>query len=169
MLDVMITVAQNMCKDASVVLTSPASRQAQELDVEALEGVAKARFALALVAEFMFLRNEDSEGPWQDIEIRNGLEVLFHEARVICYKTLSPVPLVYLLKQLARRYGVNSIHSLSKQKDLEWILPPETRDRQVSAIVQPESFYCVMPSCYETSRYKTVTATRGSLWFQNLN
>ena len=169
MLDVMITVAQNMCKDASVVLTSPASRQAQELDVKALEGVAKARFALALVAEFMFLRSEDSEGPWQDIEIRNGLEVLFNEARVMCYKTLSPVPRVYLLKQLARRYGVNSIHSLSKQKDLEWILPPETRDRQVSAIVQPESFYCVMPSCYESSRYETVTANPGSLWFHNLN
>ena len=141
MLDVLITAVQDMCKEASAVLTSHASRQAQELDVEALQGVAKARFALAHVADFMFLWSEDREGLLQDIGIRNGLEVLFNEAQVMCYNALSPVPRVYLLKQLARRYGVNSIRLLSKQKDLEWILPPESRDRRVSAIAQPESFY----------------------------
>ena len=145
-LQLKISVAQDMCKDATVVLTSQASCQAQQLDVGALQGVAKARFALALVAEFMFMSNEE---PWQEREIRNGLEDLFEEARRMCNETQSSVPHVYLLKQLVCRFGLDSVKQLSKRKDLEWILPPGDRDTQVSVIVQPGSFFYFMPSSYE--------------------
>ena len=157
-----------MCKNASVVLTSQASRQAQQLDVEALQGVANARFALALIAKFMFMSgSEDREGPWQKEEIRRGLKVLFDEARRMCCETQNSPPHIYLLKQLVRRFGLDSVKRLSKRNDLKWILPPENGDTQVSAIIQPESFYCFMPSSYEKFQIRNCqTHSRVSLVLQ---
>lgn len=129
----MIKLAQQLCHECTPLLTSGSLQQhTRELDIVVLEGVAKARYALALVADFM---NEtavaEDTAPWNDLQIRKELEILFEGVRRMCCEGSSPVPRLYLLKQSVRRYGVESIHVLCGIKAFEWIVPPESRDKQV--------------------------------------
>lgn len=129
---VMIKLAQQLCDECTPLLISNAVQQrTRELDVIVLEGVAKARYALALAAEFMYKSAVEGMGPWNELQIRSELKTLFEGVRRMCYKSLSPVPRLYLLKQLVRRFGVESIHVLCGLKEFEWIVPPESRDKQV--------------------------------------
>ena len=50
----MIKLAQQLCDDCTPLLISSALRPTREIDVDVLEGVAKARYTLALTAEFMY-------------------------------------------------------------------------------------------------------------------
>ena len=130
---VMIKLAQQLCHECTPLLTSGSLQQhTRELDIVVLEGVAKARYALALVADFMNKTAvAEDTAPWNDLQIRNELEILFEGVRRMCCEGSSPVPRLYLLKQSVRRYGVESIHVLCGIKAFEWIVPPESRDKQV--------------------------------------
>ena len=134
----MIKLAQNLCDECTPLLTSDSLQQhARELDVVVLEGVAKARYVLALVADFMYksaVEDRDT-APWNDLRIRNELETLFEGMRRMCCQGSCPVPRLYLLKQLVRRYGVEAIHVLCGKRAFEWIVPPESRDKQVKCYI----------------------------------
>ena len=130
----MIKLAQQLCDDCTPLLISSALRPTREIDVDVLEGVAKARYTLTLTAEFMYKSTVENTEPWGDRLIKMELETLFETARRLCYKSLSPAPRLFLLKQLARRFGVEAIHVLCGKKELEWIVPPERRDKQVENI-----------------------------------
>lgn len=133
---VMIKLAQQLCNECTPLLISNAVQQCtRELDVIVLEGVAKARYALALAAEFMYKSTVEGTSPWDDLQIRSELKTLFEGVRRMCCKCLSPVPRLYLLKQLVRRFGVESIHVLCGLKEFEWIVPPESRDKQVKLCI----------------------------------
>ena len=127
----MIKLAQQLSDDCTPLLISSALRPTREIDVDVLEGVAKARYTLALTAEFMYKSTVENTEPWNDRQIKMELETLFETARRLCYKSLSPAPRLFLLKQLARRFGVEAIHVLCGKKELEWIVPPESRNKQV--------------------------------------
>ena len=128
---VMIKLAKQLCDDCTPLLTSTKIQPNRELDVIVLEGVAKARYILALTAEFMYKSAEEDATPWNQLQIKNELQTLFEAVRRMCYKSLNPAPCLYLLKQLARRFGVDAIHLLCGRKELEWIVPPESRVQQV--------------------------------------
>ncbi len=129
----MIKLAQHLCDECTPLLSSNVLQQrTRELDVIVLEGVAKARYALALAAEFMYKSAVEDTSPWNDLQIRNELRTLFEGVKRMCDKSLSPVPRLYLLKQLVRRFGVESIHVLCGLRVFEWIVPPENRDKQVN-------------------------------------
>ena len=130
----MIKLAQQLCDDCTPLLISSALRPTREIDVDVLEGVAKARYTLALTAEFMYKSTVENTEPWSDRLIKMELETLFETARRLCYKSLSPAPRLFLLKQLARRFGVEAIHVLCGKKEVEWIVPPESRNKQVENI-----------------------------------
>lgn len=147
----MIKLAQQLCDECTPLLTSGSLQQhTRELDVVVLEGVAKTRYALALVAEFMYKAAvEDRDAaPWSDRQIRNELETLFEGVRRMCCGGLSPVPRLYLLKQLVRRYGAESIHVLCGIKAFEWIVPPENRDKQVKCCISLMLLYNVLMQNY---------------------
>ena len=139
----MIKLAQQLSDECTPMLisSSPRRRPTRELDVDVLEGVAKARYTLALTAEFMYKSTVENTEPWSDRLIKMELETLFETARRLCYKSLSPAPRLFLLKQLARRFGVEAIHVLCGRKELEWIVPPESRNKQVQNISENKSFY----------------------------
>lgn len=130
----MIKLAQQLCEECTPLLTSGSLQQhTRELDVVMLEGVAKARYVLALVADFMYktaVEDRDTDS-WNERQIRNELEILFEGVRRMCCEGSSAVHRLYLLKQLVRRYGAESIHVLCGIKAFEWIVPPESRDKQV--------------------------------------
>ena len=127
----MIILARTLCEEAMPYLTSSSLKPSRELDVTVLESVAKARYALTLTSKFMLSSIEDREGQWADIQVKNELSSLVEAAKRMCYKTLSPVPRLYLLKMLVRKFGIDSIHKLCNRKEFEWIVPPESRDKQV--------------------------------------
>ena len=129
----MIKLAQQLCHECIPLLTSGSLQQhTRELDIVVLEGVAKARYTLALVADFMYKTAVAGDtAPWSDLRIRKELENLFDGVRRMCCEGSSPVPRLYLLKQSVRRYGVESINVLCGIKAFEWIVPPESRDKQV--------------------------------------
>ena len=134
----MIKLAQQLCEECTPLLTSGSLQQhTRELDVVVLEGVAKARYVLALVADFMYktaVEDRDTDS-WNELQIRNELEILFEGVRRMCCEGSSAVPRLYLLKQLVRRYGAESIHVLCGIKAFEWIVPPESRDKQVNCCI----------------------------------
>ena len=137
----MIKLAQQLCYDCTSLLVSSSLRTTREIDVDVLEGVAKARYTLALTAEYMYKSTVENKEPWNDRQIKMELETLFETVRRLCYKSLSPAPRLFLLKQLARRFGVEAIHVLCGRKELEWIVPPESRNKQVENIAKNKSFY----------------------------
>ena len=128
----MITLAQQLSDECTRLLISSSFRPTREIDM--LEGVAKARYTLALTAEFMYKSTVENTEPWNDRQIKMKLETLFETVRRLCYESLSPAPRLFLLKQLARRFGVEAIHVLCGRKELEWIVPPESRNKQVQNI-----------------------------------
>ena len=136
----MIKLARQLCDDCKPLLISSAPRPTREIDV--LEGVAVARYTLALTAEFMYKSTVENTEHWNDRQIKMKLETLFETVRRLCYESLSPAPRLFLLKQLARRFGVEAIHVLCGRKELEWIVPPESRNKQVQNISKNKSFYC---------------------------
>ena len=125
----MIKLAQQLSDECMPMLISSSPRPTRELDVDVLEGVAKARYTLALTAEYMYKSTVENTEPWNDCQIKMELETLFEMAKRLCYKSLAPR--LFLLKQLARRFGVETIHVLCGRKELEWIVPPESRNKQV--------------------------------------
>ena len=138
----MIKLAQQLSDECTPMLisSSPRRRPTRELDVDVLEGVAKARYTLALTAEFMYKSTVENTEPWNDRQIKMKLETLFETVRRLCYESLSPAPRLFLLKQLARRFGVETIHVLCGRKELQWIVPPESRNKQVQNISKINHF-----------------------------
>lgn len=128
----MVKLAKQLCDECTPVLTSSKVQPARELDVLVLEGVAKARYILARTAEFMYKNAVEDATPWNQLQIKNELQTLFETVRRMCYKSLDPAPRLYLLKQLARRFGGDTIQRLCGRKELEWIVPPESRVQQVN-------------------------------------
>ena len=139
----MIKLAQQLSDECAPLLISSSLRPTRELDVDVLEGVAKARYTLALTAEYMYKSTVENTELWNDRQIKMELENLFETARRLCYKSLSPAPRLFLLKQLARRFGVETIHVLCGRKELEWIVPPESRNKQVENISKQTFYYSV--------------------------
>ena len=58
-----------MCTEATEVLTSNVMHPSQTIDVDKLEGVAKARYALTLAAEFMYEIMVNPEGWLSDLQV----------------------------------------------------------------------------------------------------
>ena len=99
--------------------------------LEYLEGVAKVRYALSVVAELL---NQDDQPQSQE----DGVFVvqLVHQAQVICMDpnvnsiddteqsdTVGPV--VFLIKLLVRQYGLNCLQKASETH--AWIMPEQLK------------------------------------------
>ena len=127
----MIKLTQQLCDECTPHLTSSTIQPVREVDVVLLESVAKARYVLGLTAQFMYKAIVEDSAIWNDFQIGRELQTLFEAIRRMCLKSLTPSPRLYLLKQLARRFGVEAIHAVCKVKELDWIVPPESRNQQV--------------------------------------
>ena len=99
--------------------------------LEYLEGVAKVRYALSVVAELL---NQDDQPRSQE----DGMFVvqLVHQAQVVCMDpnvnsiddteqsdTVGPV--VFLIKLLVRQYGLNCLQKASEAH--AWIMPEQLK------------------------------------------
>ena len=124
----MIKLTRQLCLECSPSLTSSRSEPEREVDVALLENVAKGRYVLRVTAEFMNLMAE--KGTLDDMRITTEMLSLFEAVKTMCCK--STTVRLYLLKQLARRFGVEVIQTLCERTELDWIVPLESRTQQVT-------------------------------------
>lgn len=101
--------------------------------LEYLEGVAKMRSALVVIAEMLVNGNGEV-----DQDLLKAAETLCTDDIVNCInkvkleKTVGPV--IYLIKLLARQYGIPQLKAISESYD--WVIPAVLLPKQVS--------YCIM-------------------------
>ena len=125
-----IGIITKFCQDALQVLNKDFA-SSDELQVESLDAIAKARYALGMTAEFLYLSCVSDDEKWRKNETCGALEFLFAEVKALCTSGDSRSPALYLLKQLVKRYGGHSIVTVSQNEDLSWIVPAEYLQREV--------------------------------------
>ena len=95
-------------------------------NIEYLEGVAKVRYSLSVVAEV--LKNEEHY-----VELLRAAGRMCSDHEVNCIDQSSDRgtvgPVVYLLKLLVRQYGMPCLNAAAEKHD--WIIPKEMRSDEV--------------------------------------
>ena len=97
------------------------------MSAQSLDGVAKGRYVLSLVVEYLYKLFIEGDSSYKDAKIE--LKSLFNSARKLCMEVSSSTPQLYLLKQLVRRYGLDCVRTLGEFEELAWILPTEARQQ----------------------------------------
>ena len=124
---------KKICDEAFKALT-PNEEDFFEINANALEGVAKGRYVLSLVADTLYKWFIEGHSSYtKDLDVEREAGCLLDSARKLCMEGPSTTPQLYLLKQLVRRYGFDCVRTMGGYKELEWILPPEAR-QQVSKL-----------------------------------
>ena len=126
--------AKNICEEALKAL-SLNSDKSFEMSADTLEAVAKGRYALNLVADYMFKCFIEGDSSYRDLDARRELMSLLESARRFCVEGSSPTPRLYLLKQLVRLYGFDCVRSLGGYQELEWVLPLEARQQVHDSLI----------------------------------
>ena len=107
-------------------------RYTEAVSLDYLEGVAKVRFALSVVAELL----NQNDQPWSQHEDGVLVAQLLHQAREVCVDpTINSIddtgqrdtvgPVVFLIKLLVRQYGLNCLQKASE--DHVWIVPEQLK------------------------------------------
>ena len=121
--------AKRICEEAIKAL-SVDSDKACEISTASLEAVAKGRYVLKLVADYMFKCFIQGDSSYtKDLDAQRELMLLLESARRFCVEGSSPTPQLYLLKQLVRLYGFDWVRNLGGHQKLEWVLPLEARQQ----------------------------------------
>ena len=128
--------ATNLLKEGHEALTFYTERDAP---VDFLEGIAKIRYGLSVVAELL---NKQVTGVRVDVPSHHyhGVEAkeLLDAAEKLCTDeginhidviggSDTTGPIVYLLKLLVRQYGTDCLQRVSLSEDCQWVVPPELR------------------------------------------
>ena len=122
--------AKKICDEAFKALTAN-DEDSFEINALSLEGVAKGRYVLSLVADSLYKWFIEGDRSYRDLDVQREAACLLGSARKLCMEGSSTTPQLYLLKQLVRWYGFDCVRTMGGYKELEWILPPEAR-QQVS-------------------------------------
>ena len=120
--------AEKICEEAFKTL-SLNSDKSFEMSADTLEAVAKGRYVLNLVADYMFKCFIERDSSCRDLDARRELMSLLESARRFCVEGSSATPQLYLLKQLVCLYGFDCVRSLGGYQELEWVLPLEARQQ----------------------------------------
>ena len=94
-----------------------------------LDGVAKGRYVLSLVVEYLYKLFIEGDSSYKDLDAKREVMLLLKSTRKLCMEVSSSTPQLYLLKQLVWRYGLDCVRTLGEYKELAWIIPPEARQQ----------------------------------------
>ena len=126
--------AKKICEEAFKTL-SVNSDKSFEMSADTLEAVAKGRYVLKLVADYMFKCFIEGDSSYRDLDARRELMSLLESARCFCVEGSSSTPQLYLLKQLVRLYGFDCVRTLGGYQELEWVLPLEARQQVHDSLI----------------------------------
>ena len=118
--------AKKTCEEALRALSDEDSAQINALS---LDGVAKGRYVLSLVVEFLYKLFIEGDSRYKDPDAKSEVKLFLESAMKLCMEVSSSTPQLYLLKQLVRRYGLDCVRTLGEYEELDWILPPEARQQ----------------------------------------
>ena len=120
--------AKKTCEEALTALKA-SDEDSAEMSALSLDGVAKGRYVLSLVVEYLYKLFIEGDSSYKDLDAKREVMLLLESARKLCMEVSSSTPQLYLLKQLVWRYGLDCVRTLGEYKELAWILPPEARQQ----------------------------------------
>ena len=124
--------AKKTCEEALTALRA-SDEDSAEMSALSLDGVAKGRYVLSLVVEYLYKLFIEGDSSYKDLDAKREVMLLLESARKLCMEVSSSTPQLYLLKQLVWRYGLDCVRTLGEYKELAWILPPEARQQVANA------------------------------------
>ena len=83
-----------------------------EMQVDSLEAVAKARCILGMAAQYLYMSCVNDDEKWPQRETQVAMELFFDTVKALCSlgPTDSKSPALFLFKQLFQRYGRRTCH-----------------------------------------------------------
>ena len=120
--------AKKTCQEALTALKA-SDEDSAEMSALSLDGVAKGRYVLSLVVEYLYKFFIEGDSSYKDLDAKREVMLLLESARKLCMEVSSSTPQLYLIKQLVWRYGLDCVRTLGEYKELAWILPPEARQQ----------------------------------------
>ena len=136
--------AKKTCEESFTALRA-GDEDSAEMSPISLDGVAKGRYVLSLVVEFLYKLFIEGDSSYKDLDAKREVMLLLESARKLCMEVSSSTPQqvssstpqqvssstpqLYLLKQLVKRYGLDCVRTLGEYEELVWILPPEARQQ----------------------------------------
>ena len=120
--------AKKTCEEALTALRA-SDEDSAEMSALSLDGVAKGRYVLSLVVEYLYKLFIEGDSSYKDLDAKREVMLLLESARKLCVEVSSSTPQLYLIKQLVWRYGLDCVRTLGEYKELAWILPPEARQQ----------------------------------------
>ena len=120
--------AKKTCEEALTALRA-SDEDSAEMSALSLDGVAKGRYVLSLVVEYLYKFFIEGDSSYKDLDAKREVMLLLESTRKLCMEVSSSTPQLYLLKQLVWRYGLDCVRTLGEYKELAWILPPEARQQ----------------------------------------
>ena len=96
------------------------------ITIEHLEAIAKLRFVCSVVGDLLYKYNEkgaDSLTP-NETELLQSMKICCNDDKL---NSMEAGPAVFILKQVARQYGMSFLASLSNSEELEWVIPAHLR------------------------------------------
>ena len=120
--------AKKTCQEALTALKA-SDEDSAEMSALSLDGVAKGRYVLSLVVEYLYKLFIEGDSSYKDLDAKREVMLLLESARKLCVEVSSSTPQLYLIKQLVWRYGLDCVRTLGEYEELAWILPPEARQQ----------------------------------------
>ena len=120
--------AKKTCQEALTALKA-SDEDSAEMSAVSLDGVAKGRYVLSLVVEYLYKLFIEGDSSYKDLDAKREVMLLLESARKLCVEVSSSTPQLYLIKQLVWRYGLDCVRTLGEYEELAWILPPEARQQ----------------------------------------
>ena len=120
--------AKKTCEESFTALRA-SDEDSAEMSALSLDGVAKGRYVLSLVVEYIYNFFIEGDSSYKDLDVKREVMLLLESARKLCMEVSSSTPQLYLLKQLVWRYGLDCVRTLVEYEELAWILPPEARQQ----------------------------------------
>ena len=110
------------------ILNSPTPSVEGGICLQYLEGIAKLRYAIIVMAELLYYKHGTSiEDEGSQSYYTNDTELLLDIVKSCCnddsLNTDNAGPAVFLVKQLARQYGVSFLTKLTSDQTMQWIVP----------------------------------------------
>lgn len=113
----------------NLICHNTAPHPGEVINLDYLEGVSLLRYSLTVVAELIYYQYSNNES--ERITYTHQSQLLLDMARKCCSEFDSNEdetgPGVFLVKQIARQYGVAFLTQLTSEANMQWVIPHNLR------------------------------------------
>ena len=114
-----------MIEGIEVIMNNPAPSVEGGIRLQYLEGIAKLRYAIVVVAELLHCQHGASSR--HQGYYKHETQLLLDVTKRCCINDIvntdNSGPGVFLVKQLARQYGVSFLTNITSDQTMQWVVP----------------------------------------------